>query len=193
MTTVMWKNRDEIDYSIEYFELDFKGEVNILRGTVTLLLDRNPALVSYEIICDTYWKTRSVRISQSTSNNKNKNIDLKVSQDQIWRKYDKEASSYSSKVIDIASEIYDVDLQITPATNTLPINRLGLNVGESQEIYVLWIGFPNLELEQQGQKYSRIDDSHYKFEIPSTRFNAKLEVDKLGLVVTYNNLWHRLS
>jgi hypothetical protein len=78
---------------------------------------------------------------------------------------------------------YDVDLQVTPATNSLPINRLGLKEGESQEIDVV----------RQEQKYSRINSGYYKFEIPSTGFRAQLEVDKLGFVINYDTLWHRLN
>jgi uncharacterized protein len=88
---------------------------------------------------------------------------------------------------------YDVDLQVTPATNSLPINRLGLKEGESQEIDVVWIGLPGLTLVRQEQKYSRINSGYYKFEIPSTGFRAQLEVDKLGFVINYDTLWQRLN
>lgn len=81
----------------------------------------------------------------------------------------------------------DVDLQVTPATNSLPINRLGLKEGESQ-IDVVWIGLPGLTLVRQEQKYSRINSGYYKFEIPSTGFRAQLEVDKLGFVINYDTL-----
>ena len=125
--------------------------------------------------------------------NKNMNIDLRVSQDQNWREYDTYTPSQHPTIIDFASGLYDVDLQVTPATNSLPINRLGLKEGESQEIDVVWIGLPSLTLVRQEQKYSRINNGYYKFEIPSTGFRAQLEVDKLGLVISYDTLWHRLN
>jgi uncharacterized protein len=92
-----------------------------------------------------------------------------------------------------ASGLYDIDLQLTPATNSLPINRCGLKDGDSQQIQVLWIGFPGLILEQQEQIYSKINNRLYKFEIPSTCFEKRLLVDELGLVIDYDNLWHRLN
>ena len=97
-----------------------------MKGTVILLLDQVPTLVNYEIVSDKYWKTRSIKISQQMSDNKNMNIDLRVSQDQNWREYDTYTPSHHSTIIDFASGLYDVDLQVTPATNSLPINRLGL-------------------------------------------------------------------
>jgi len=190
MKTIIWQNKDGSDYSIEYFNLTSELDVHILRGTVILLLEQTPTLAIYEIKCDKYWKTRSVKISQQTPHGKDMNIDVTVDRDQIWRKHRRE-TSYSS-IIDFASGLYDVDLQIIPVTNTLPIKRIDLKDGWSQETCVLWIGFPSLALERQVQKYSRINDKLYIFEIPSTGFKAHLEVDELGLVVNYDTLWHRL-
>jgi hypothetical protein len=190
--TIIWQNKDGSNCSIEYFNLLSEQDAHILRGTVILVLEQVPILVSYEIICDRYWKTRSVRISQQASQDETRYIDLRVDQDQIWRKQGGESSSYSSTVIDFASGLYDVDLQISPATNSLAINRCGLTYGESQEIHVLWIDFPTLTLERQEQRYSHINDELYRFEIPSTGFEARLHVDELGLVINYDRLWYRL-
>jgi hypothetical protein len=193
MTTIMWQNKDQTDYSIEYFNLTSECGINTMKGTVILLLDRVPTLVNYEIVSDKYWKTRSIKISQQMSDNENVNIDIRVSRDQNWREHDTDTSSHHSTIIDFASGLYDVDLQVAPATNSLPINRLGLKGGESQEIDVVWIGFPGLTLDRQEQKYSRINNKYYKFEIPSTGFRAQLEVDNSGFVINYDTLWHRLN
>jgi hypothetical protein len=192
-TAIIWENSDKNDYSIEYFNPISEADLNILKGTVILLVEKNPTSVTYEIICDKYWKTRSVKINHQTSDNKNRYIDLIIDRDQIWRKNIRELSSDSAIVLDFASGIYDVDLQVTPATNTLPINRLDLKMGESQEIDVVWTGFPALTVGRQRQKYSKIGDRNYKFEIPSTGFKAQLAVDKSGLVINYDTLWHRLN
>lgn len=191
--TVIWENNDAGECSLEYFDLISKRDEHILRGTVELLLEHVPIMVRYEIVCDRGWKTRSVRISQQTSEQENRYLDLRINQDQIWRKQSDGLSSYSSTVIEFASGFYDIDLQITPATNSLPINRCGLNEGDSQQIQVLWIGFPSLTLEQQEQRYSKIDDRLYRFEIPSIDFEKRLLVDELGLVIDYESLWYRLN
>jgi hypothetical protein len=57
-----------------------------MKGTVILLLENNPALITYEIISDEHWKTRSVKISQQTSHNKIRNIDLLIDQEKILEK-----------------------------------------------------------------------------------------------------------
>jgi hypothetical protein len=173
-TTIIWQNKDQADYSVEYFRLTSEYGINTMKGTVILLLDQVPSLVNYEIVSDKYWKTRSIKISQQMPDNKSMNIYLKVSHDQNWREYD---TYHRSTIIDFASGLYDVDLQVTPATNSLPINRLGLKEGESQEIDVVWIGLPGLTLVRQEQKYSRINSRYYKFEIPSTGFRKWINWD----------------
>ena len=84
-TTIMWKNRDQVDYSIEYLSLTSEYGINTMKGTVILLLDQVPTLVNYEIVSDKYWKTRSIKISQQMPDNKNMNIDLRVSQEKVER------------------------------------------------------------------------------------------------------------
>lgn len=194
-TTIIWENKNNKEYSIEYFSLKSQIDMNIMKGTAIAMLGYKPTLIIYEIITDTNWRTRSVKIKQQTSDGEIRYIYLDIDQDQNWRKSINERPSDFSAVLDLASAsgLNDIDLQITPSTNTLPINRLNLEVGEMQEIDVLWISFPELNLIRQQQKYSKINEGFYIFEIPKTGFVAKLEVDKLGLVVNYENLYRRLS
>jgi len=85
----------------------------------------------------------------------------------------------------------DVDLGFTPATNTLPIRRLGLNVGESREIRVAWVRFPELTVEPFPQRYTRLGERQYLYESLTSDFKAELLVDELGLVIEYEGLWER--
>ena len=39
-TTIMWQNKDEADYSIQYFNLTSENGINTMKGTVILLLDQ---------------------------------------------------------------------------------------------------------------------------------------------------------
>ena len=85
-TAIIWENCDKSDYSVEYFNPISEADLNILKDTVILLIEKNPTLVTYEINCDKYWKTRSVKVNQQTSDNKKRYIDLLIDRDQIWRK-----------------------------------------------------------------------------------------------------------
>ena len=83
----------------------------------------------------------------------------------------------------------DVDLGFSPSTNTLPIRRLGLGVGESAPVSAAWLRFPGFALERFDQVYTRLDESHYRYESGGGRFMRDLAVDEDGLVVEYPDFW----
>lgn len=84
----------------------------------------------------------------------------------------------------------DVDLGITPSTNTLPIRRLQLDVGEEADVHVAWVRFPDLRVDAGRQRYARIDTNVWRYS--SSGFTADLVVDDDGLVVQYgDDLWRQ--
>lgn len=48
----------------------------------------------------------------------------------------------------LATGLLDIDFEFSPSTNTLPINRLNLNQGESKEVESLWFRSESLRLER---------------------------------------------
>jgi uncharacterized protein len=86
----------------------------------------------------------------------------------------------------------DVDLNVTPATNTLSLRRLNLEVGASAEVVAAWVRFPELTVEPLWQRYTRIAEDRYGYESDGG-FTSELRVDELGLVVSYKGLFVRVS
>jgi uncharacterized protein len=82
----------------------------------------------------------------------------------------------------------DIDLGISPSTNTLPIRRLNLAIGAAQTIQAAWVRFPELVVVKTPQTYSRLDEFTYRYA--SGTFEAELTVDDDGLVTTYAE-WRR--
>jgi uncharacterized protein len=87
----------------------------------------------------------------------------------------------------------DLDLAFTPATNILPLRRLGLAVGDSREMTAAWVRFPDLSVEPLAQRYTRLDERRVRYESRGGAFTAELEVDELDLVVRYPPLWERVA
>ena len=79
------------------------------------------------------------------------------------------------------SDCVDVDLSFTPATNTLPIRRLGLEIGEEAEIPVVWLVWPELSVQRVLQRYTRLGEDRYRYT--QDEFEAELAVDRQGLVI----------
>jgi hypothetical protein len=55
----------------------------------------------------------------------------------------------------------DVDLSVTPSTNTLPIRRLNLAIGQRAEVTAAWVRFPSLEIVPLRQTYRRVSATTY--------------------------------
>ncbi len=92
---------------------------------------------------------------------------------------------------DLADAV-DVDIVLTPFTNTLPIRRLRLEVGESAEIVTAWVDVPSLEVSPDPQRYTRIDDRVFRFESLDSDFTRDIQVDADGFVVEYPGLFSRV-
>ena len=85
----------------------------------------------------------------------------------------------------------DVDLTVTPATNTLPIRRLGLAVGRQRDLRMAWVQFPGLEVLDSTQRYERLAPDRWRFS--TGEFEAELLVDGDGLVLDYGGLFRSLA
>ena len=85
----------------------------------------------------------------------------------------------------------DVDLGFTPATNTLPIRRLALAVGESAPVRSAWLRFPELRLEPLEQTYTREAEQTFRYRavVDGEPFVARLDTDVFGRVVGSEGLW----
>jgi uncharacterized protein len=93
----------------------------------------------------------------------------------------------------------DVDIGVTPATNTLPIKRLGLNEAESQNISAAYVPLfsqisgPFLP-RRADQRYTCLTLNRlYRYEGIFRAFSADLEVDEFGLVWDYSETFRRIA
>lgn len=89
--------------------------------------------------------------------------------------------------------LVDVDVQWTPFTNTLPIRRLALSPGRSQDIEVVYVQAGSLEVGRRRQRYTRLDRERWRFESLEDPFRADILVDEEGLVVEYPGIATRLA
>jgi len=87
----------------------------------------------------------------------------------------------------------DIDLGWSPSTNTLPIRRLNLEVGQaSGEVIAAWVRFPELALQPLPQEYTRLAERQYRYSSRGGAFVANLVVDDHDLVLDYEGFWQRV-
>ncbi len=85
----------------------------------------------------------------------------------------------------------DLDISCTPFTNTLPIRRLKLKVGQSADINVLFVECPQLKIKTAPQRYERLSELEYRFTSLDSDFTAVITVDADGFVTDYPGLFER--
>ena len=170
--------------TVERFELLTAPTGWWLRGTIVQMDDAESAEARYEIRCDSAWRTESADIVLRTSG---AHLDLNVRVESgHWYE--------NGRINESVDGCIDIDLGWSPSTNTLPIRRLNLAVGQaSGSLTAAWVSFPDLTLQPLAQEYSRLADQRYLYMSNGGSFKAELLVDKEGLVVDYDNLWRRVD
>ena len=151
-----------------------------LEGDIVALLDQEPAHVRYRIDCDPAWQTLAAEISQERAGVR-RELHITVRDRGRWWVEGEEDARLSGCT--------DIDLEISPSTNTIPIRRLNLGVGKEDEVTAAWVRFPGLTLEPLLQRYSRT--AAYRYHYASGNFATDIDVDDVGLVTRYEGAWIR--
>jgi uncharacterized protein len=182
LRSLLWSRRDQT--SLEYFQLYHSADEIRLSGTVLTLHDEQPLRIEYVVQCDPSWVTRAVRIDLTHDAAKSELSIIADDQRRWWSE---------GKELEAVTGCLDVDISLSPSTNTLPIRRLSLARGEESDVVAAWIRFPDLAIEALPQRYVRTGENLYRYASNGGAFTADLEVDDLGLVVRYPPLWERVS
>jgi uncharacterized protein len=89
------------------------------------------------------------------------------------------------------SDIVDLDLAFTPATNLAQLQRVGLAIGETATFDVAWLEAGAAALVRLPQRYRRLSSSEYDYASPKHAYHATLQVSSDGFVASYPGLWTR--
>jgi hypothetical protein len=88
----------------------------------------------------------------------------------------------------------DIDVWPTPFTNTFPIRREPMAIGERRQFLMAWISAPALSIERKPQAYTRLAERLYLFEsLDGSGFKVELAVDEEGIVLDYPQLFQRVG
>ena len=176
---VLWEQL--IDKGLEHLVL-YQGEQIEAQGLVVGMLERVAYRIQYQIICDAKWNTRSVNAK-----------DLLNSKEFTLTRSGDEWMDEKNVAIESLRGCTDVDIRVTPFTNTLPIQRLNLEPGESKEIAVVYVAVPGPSLSKFEQRYTCLsrnkDGGVYKYESLKSGFTSELQVDADGLVLDYPGIF----
>jgi hypothetical protein len=152
-----------------------------LSGLILQAHEDAPYVVRYSIEVDDAWRTRAVQLDVEKDGQHR--VALAADGAGNWSRDTERLAAFDGCL--------DVDLEWSPSTNTLPIRRLGLAVGEAKVVTAAWVRLPSLEIQRLDQSYERLDDRRYRYR--SGRFTADLGVDADGIVLQYGVNWKAVA
>jgi uncharacterized protein len=180
---IIWRSADGI--GSEYLFLTETAERVVADSVVFASREVTPSRTTYRAEMDHEWRIRQIEVTVRNAGEPERTLSLASDGEGHWR----DASGLPLPEFDAC---LDIDISATPFTNSLPIRRLGLQPGQAEEICVLFIDVPTLEIEPADQRYTRLAGDAVRFESLGTDFVRELEVDADGLVVEYPGLFTRV-
>lgn len=176
MPSILWTRHD--GSGLERCVLDSTPTGLRLSGTALVVVDDDPYEIRYSVLTNEAGMTTTVGAHVQGPGN-DRRLALTSDGNGTW-------SVGDEPIFDLFGAT-DVDLGWTPATNTLPILRLGLDIGSSAQITAAMISFPEHDIERRTQTYERLDDVTYRYT--SSTFEGTLTVNEHQLVTEYDAGW----
>ncbi|MFD5245820.1 putative glycolipid-binding domain-containing protein [Amycolatopsis sp. NPDC058340] len=182
-TTASWLHRDaRTGLEVAFFR-EHDGGWRI-SGATTAVEDGESWFVEYAITVDAAWRTRSAEISGRSASGARRTV-LESVGDGRWR-----VDGVADPRLD---GCFDVDLESSSMTNTLPVHRLGLAAGAAAEAPAVYVRAGDLAVERLEQRYERVCDHDFAYAAPVFDFSCVLRYDRYLLVRDYPGLAVRLS
>lgn len=179
---LLWTGREY--YSIENCLIEIPGTGAEITSTIIGCYEEKIYQVDYRIQTNQNWETVLLEI-KSRHSNQTQQIRLEGDGHGNWQLNGQPANEFSGCI--------DVDLPLTPFTNTLPVRRLRLRPNQSREIQVIYCDLLAGQLKPVRQRYTRFSDTAYQYENVPNNFEAIIQVDEFGLVVDYPELFVRTA
>lgn len=151
-----------------------------LEGFAAFASEAGPSALAYDVRLSARWRTRSARVTGWLGA---RSVRVRVTADagRGWTLDGVPQAALQGCV--------DLDLAFTPATNLLPIRRLGLDIGHAGVARAAWLRLPELTLEPIDQTYERLTAGTYRYVTAAGVFDRRLTVRPDGFVVDYPGEW----
>lgn len=179
-TNILWTGREY--YSLENCLVEITSAGATVTSTIIGSYEESIYKVEYQIETNEYWETVLLEINFQ-HNSKTEVLKFEGDGKGNWLYNGKKAEQFKGCI--------DVDIPLTPFTNTLPIRRLKLSQNQAREIRVLYCDLLGTQIKPVHQRYTCLSKSEYHYENVPNDFEATIQVDDLGLVVDYPLLFVR--
>ena len=176
------------------FRRGHPGDAPYVAAGVVLAIDESgPYRLNYKIKIESNWQARKLTLEVNTAEGTTSRM-LRTDGIGHWR-------DDTTAMLTELNGCLDIDIQATPFTNLLPIRRLKQKAGQQNEIGVVYIEVPSLQISAKRQRYTCLDPlrpaaagvaGRYLYEGPIGEFKAELPVEADGMVTDYPDLFRRV-
>lgn len=180
-TNLVWKARESS--SLENCTVNTTKEGSQIFSEIFGISERKLFHLEYRITTNQHWETTSVEVKWQVDDSI-QNLNFQGDGKGQWYEDGKRLTKFDGCI--------DVDIPLTPFTNTLPINRLKLAPGQETQVKVIYLDLLVDEIKPLQQKYKKLSDTEYKYENVPNDFEAIIRSDELGFVVDYPILFERI-
>jgi len=176
---LVWEGTDA--KSIECLSWQKTDDNIIISSYLTGVSGDVPFAIHYLLQTDANWTVKQVLVNDllNTQNNIQLNGDGKGK----W--------FHGTEVLTMTEGCIDVDITLTPFTNTLPIRRLPWEQGKKQTIQVVHILLPELQMARAEQHYTMLSPQKFLFE-SGDHFRADLSLDENKMVIDYPGIARKI-
>lgn len=140
----------------------------------------------YTLVTDKQWQTLELRLMIESAPGSMDGIHLLTEGDGRW-------TDANDQPIPELDGCLDVDIQWTPLTQSLPINRLRMADGKEHTIPVVHISLPSLTIQPVSQTYRQRDRTHVQHSNGLEPGAQTLSVDRDGLITETPGFFLRRS
>jgi len=181
-TNLLWTGIEY--YSLENCLVNTGNTGNEISSNIIGCFEQKIYSVAYFIETDINWQTRFLEINYRINNKENK-ITLQKDACNNWL--------FNNSRTDLFEHCIDVDISVTPFTNSLPVNRLKLLREQEAKINVIYINIFEQQVKALQQTYQRLSDGKFLYKNFPNDFEAEIEVDMYGFVINYPSLFKRTT
>ena len=156
-------------------------------SAVVLAIDETagPFRLSYRLAWGRSWQLRQADLLVDTDQ-ASRALSLRTDSQGHWR-------DGNNRTLRELEGCLDIDIWPTPFTNSFPIRREPMAVGERRVFRMAWVSAPELTVQAKPQAYTRLAERLYRFEsLDGSGFQVDLPVDEDGIVLDYPGLFRRI-
>ncbi|MDF2382579.1 putative glycolipid-binding domain-containing protein [Nostoc ellipsosporum NOK] len=179
-TIILWAGRAY--YSLENCGIVTTEQGYIINSSIIGYYEEKIYRVEYRIQADEHWHTQMLDIHCIHDHQQFSNL-LQSDGHGHW--------THNGMAVPELDGCLDVDIRVTPFTNTLPIRRLNLEHREAKEIKVVYCDVLTNNIHPAAQRYTCLSDTAYQYENVHDDFKAIIQTDRSGFVVDYPELFVR--